>query len=218
MYDKVFATLDFTYTQPFKILDDQDEVLSTLIKQNKLHLHHAFDTPFAEADMQQYIGENGTGKGNLGWTAAANSVNVKLTVEELKSLLKKQSKTTSSSLSGQHYGHYKAEAHEYISRLQFGNRKVRSALDALLLKITMMDSLYLFCLNGRLLNNDAVACYNHMIPALASLHLQSLGLPQQAAVCSVQVNKKVQHVVCTSAGELTEYYQHSKTYMKYDEG
>eukprot|EP00957_Ditylum_brightwellii_P022514 1698756-Ditylum_brightwellii.AAC.1 len=34
-----------------------------------------------------------------------------------------------------------AEAANYISRVQFGNRKGQMALDALLLKITTMDSL-----------------------------------------------------------------------------
>eukprot|EP00957_Ditylum_brightwellii_P076998 5852185-Ditylum_brightwellii.AAC.1 len=39
-----------------------------------------------------------------------------------------------------------------------------------------------------------------MIPALSSLHLQSLGLPERAATCSVQLNKNVKHYVRTSAG------------------
>eukprot|EP00957_Ditylum_brightwellii_P065077 4936012-Ditylum_brightwellii.AAC.1 len=76
-----------------------------------------------------------------------------------------------------------------------------TALDALLLKITMMDLLHLFCLNGGLLNNNAVACYDRMIPALSSLHLQNLGLPETAAKCSVQLNKKMKHYVRTNASK-----------------
>eukprot|EP00957_Ditylum_brightwellii_P038484 2908591-Ditylum_brightwellii.AAC.1 len=49
----------------------------------------------------------------------------------------------------------KAEEYNYLSRVQFGNQKGGTALDALLLKITTMDSLRLFRLNGALLNNDA---------------------------------------------------------------
>eukprot|EP00957_Ditylum_brightwellii_P014448 1088130-Ditylum_brightwellii.AAC.1 len=52
------------------------------------------------------------------------------------------------------------------------------------------------------------------IPALSSLHLQSHGLPESAAKCSVQLNKRLKHYVCTSAGESTEHYQHSEDYMK----
>eukprot|EP00957_Ditylum_brightwellii_P093206 7097147-Ditylum_brightwellii.AAC.1 len=59
----------------------------------------------------------------------------------------------------------RAEEMNYISRVQFGNRKGKTALDALFLKITTMDSLQLFRLNGALLNNDAVACYNWKFPA-----------------------------------------------------
>eukprot|EP00957_Ditylum_brightwellii_P087866 6691353-Ditylum_brightwellii.AAC.1 len=86
-----------------------------------------------------------------------------------------------------------AEKWKYISPVQFGNQKGRTALDTLLLKITTMDLLRLFRLNGALLNNDAVACYDRMIPALSSLYLQSLGLPELAATCSVQLNKRMRH-------------------------
>eukprot|EP00957_Ditylum_brightwellii_P045596 3457856-Ditylum_brightwellii.AAC.1 len=86
-----------------------------------------------------------------------------------------------------------AEKWKYISPVQFRNQKGRTALDTLLLKITTMDLLWLFRLNGALLNNDAVACYDRMIPALSSLHLQSLGLPELAATCSVQLNKRMRH-------------------------
>eukprot|EP00957_Ditylum_brightwellii_P154352 11745717-Ditylum_brightwellii.AAC.1 len=56
-----------------------------------------------------------------------------------------------------------------------------------------MDSLRLFRLNGALLNNDAVACYDQMIPANSSLHLQSLGLPESSVICSVKINKQIKH-------------------------
>eukprot|EP00957_Ditylum_brightwellii_P064582 4900739-Ditylum_brightwellii.AAC.1 len=111
-----------------------------------------------------------------------------------------------------------AEKCKYISPVQFGNRKGRTALDALLLKIITMDLLRLFRLNGALLNNDAVACYDRMMLALSSLHLQSLGLPELAATCSVKLNKRMKHHVRTSAGESVEHYQHTEDYMKAGEG
>eukprot|EP00957_Ditylum_brightwellii_P120895 9220547-Ditylum_brightwellii.AAC.1 len=114
-------------------MDDQDEIMSTLIKQNKLQLHQSFDNPLATQTIQEYIGENGTGHGvkeildgnfgpnqfdnlsavnywikhNLRRTAAQDLVDINLIKEELKSMLKKQSKSMSSSLSGRHYGHCK---------------------------------------------------------------------------------------------------------------
>eukprot|EP00957_Ditylum_brightwellii_P054803 4153025-Ditylum_brightwellii.AAC.1 len=107
--------------------------MSTLVNCNKLYLHQACDTPLAKKDMQDYIGEHRTGEGareilagnfdpnsfdnlsavnywiknNLKHVAAANSIKITLMVEELKILLKKQNKGTSSSPSRWHYGHYK---------------------------------------------------------------------------------------------------------------
>eukprot|EP00957_Ditylum_brightwellii_P029567 2234119-Ditylum_brightwellii.AAC.1 len=112
----------------------------------------------------------------------------------------------------------RAEDTNYISKIQFGNCKGRTALDALHLKITTMDSLQLFRPIGALLNNDAVACCDMMIPAVSSLHLQSLGLPQSAAICSVEINKQMKHYVQTNAGESTNFYQYSEAYMKGGEG
>eukprot|EP00957_Ditylum_brightwellii_P138409 10549555-Ditylum_brightwellii.AAC.1 len=87
-----------------------------------------------------------------------------------------------------------------LSPVQFGNRKGQTALDALLLKVVTIDCLKLFCLNSAILNNDATACYVHMIPELSSLHLQSLGLPEKAAKCSVLLNHGMKHHVKTQAG------------------
>eukprot|EP00957_Ditylum_brightwellii_P034172 2589643-Ditylum_brightwellii.AAC.1 len=57
-----------------------------------------------------------------------------------------------------------AERTKLISPVQFGNRKGRTAVDALLLKVVTMDCFRLFRLNGTILNNDAAACYDRMIP------------------------------------------------------
>eukprot|EP00957_Ditylum_brightwellii_P192274 14636727-Ditylum_brightwellii.AAC.1 len=43
--------------QPFKVLDHQDEGMSVLVQQNKLHLHQEFDTPFTKKELKDYIGE-----------------------------------------------------------------------------------------------------------------------------------------------------------------
>eukprot|EP00957_Ditylum_brightwellii_P028909 2184079-Ditylum_brightwellii.AAC.1 len=44
-------------------MDDQDEVMSSLIARNKLHLHQVFDAPFATKVIQNYIEQFGTGTG-----------------------------------------------------------------------------------------------------------------------------------------------------------
>eukprot|EP00957_Ditylum_brightwellii_P017749 1336952-Ditylum_brightwellii.AAC.1 len=69
-----------------------------------------------------------------------------------------------------------AESSNFLSPVQFCNRKGNTSLDTLLLKIITMDCLQLFQLNGAVLNNNAMACCNRMIPELTALHLQSLGI------------------------------------------
>eukprot|EP00957_Ditylum_brightwellii_P200386 15276925-Ditylum_brightwellii.AAC.1 len=56
-----------------------------------------------------------------------------------------------------------AEQFHFLSPVQFGNRKGKTSLNALLLKIVTMDSLRLFRLNGVVLNNNAKTCYDRMI-------------------------------------------------------
>eukprot|EP00957_Ditylum_brightwellii_P099926 7614746-Ditylum_brightwellii.AAC.3 len=56
------------------------------------------------------------------------------------------------------------EKTNFLSPEQFGNKKGYTSLDALLLKIGTMDLLQLYRLNRAIVNNDATACYNCMIP------------------------------------------------------
>eukprot|EP00957_Ditylum_brightwellii_P056104 4252701-Ditylum_brightwellii.AAC.1 len=77
-----------------------------------------------------------------------------------------------------------AEQTQFLSPVQFGNMKGCTALDALLLTIVTMDFIRLFQLNVAILSNDATACYNCMIPEPMSIHLQALGMPENATKTS----------------------------------
>eukprot|EP00957_Ditylum_brightwellii_P042865 3244402-Ditylum_brightwellii.AAC.1 len=81
-----------------------------------------------------------------------------------------------------------------------------------------MDSVCLFHLNGALLNNNAVACYNGMIPELTSVHLQSLGLPPNASKYSVKLNQDTQHHIKPTTGIANTYYSYSTEHPKYGKG
>eukprot|EP00957_Ditylum_brightwellii_P074542 5663590-Ditylum_brightwellii.AAC.1 len=105
-----------------------------------------------------------------------------------------------------------------LSPVQFGNRKGRTALDALLLKVVTMDCLHLFYLNGTILNNNATACYNWMILEISSLHVQSLSLPDNATKCSVLINHDMKHFVKTNAGITKEFYKHEPTNKNFGKG
>eukprot|EP00957_Ditylum_brightwellii_P074600 5668918-Ditylum_brightwellii.AAC.1 len=111
-----------------------------------------------------------------------------------------------------------AEKIQFLSSIQFGNRKGRTALDALLLKVVTIDCTWLFCLNGAILNNDAFACYNRMIPEVSSLHLQSLGLPDNTTKCSVLINRNMKRSVKMTAGVTKQTNQHTKKYPLEGEG
>eukprot|EP00957_Ditylum_brightwellii_P088893 6769201-Ditylum_brightwellii.AAC.1 len=57
-----------------------------------------------------------------------------------------------------------------------------------------------------------------MIPEVTAVHLQVLGLPEEATGCSVQVNKQMRHHVKTLHGITTDFYIHHNSYAKYGEG
>eukprot|EP00957_Ditylum_brightwellii_P189270 14405923-Ditylum_brightwellii.AAC.2 len=100
-----------------------------------------------------------------------------------------------------------AEQTKCISPVQCGNRRGKTALDALLLKIVTMDNIRLYCLNGAILNNDTESCYDCMILELAVLHLQALGMPKPAVKTNVLFNHKAKHYVKNDAGVTKEFYQ-----------
>eukprot|EP00957_Ditylum_brightwellii_P115971 8846388-Ditylum_brightwellii.AAC.1 len=81
-----------------------------------------------------------------------------------------------------------------------------------------MDCLRLFRFNGAILNNDATACYDCMIPEISSLHLQSLGLPDNTTKCSILLNHSMKHHVKTKAGVTKEFYKHEPNDEKFGEG
>eukprot|EP00957_Ditylum_brightwellii_P166270 12658080-Ditylum_brightwellii.AAC.1 len=81
-----------------------------------------------------------------------------------------------------------------------------------------MDCIQLFQLNGAILSNDAAACYDHMIPELTLVHLQALGMPENAIKTSILLNHKAKHFAKTKLGVTTEYYQSTENCQSYKEG
>eukprot|EP00957_Ditylum_brightwellii_P078117 5938669-Ditylum_brightwellii.AAC.1 len=44
-------------------IEGNDEVMTRLLCRNQLHLHQAWDTPFANGPLKEYIGDYGLGRG-----------------------------------------------------------------------------------------------------------------------------------------------------------
>eukprot|EP00957_Ditylum_brightwellii_P172145 13105225-Ditylum_brightwellii.AAC.1 len=81
-----------------------------------------------------------------------------------------------------------------------------------------MDCIRLYRLNGAILNNDAAACYNCMIPGLTAVHLQALGLPDNTTVTSVKLNQNAKHHTKTTAGVTDTFYQSTPDCPSFGEG
>eukprot|EP00957_Ditylum_brightwellii_P164003 12486959-Ditylum_brightwellii.AAC.1 len=61
MYDAVLTGLGFQpeWTQ----IDDDEQVMSTLLMQNKFHLHQTWETPCARGAIKDYLGDFDLGQG-----------------------------------------------------------------------------------------------------------------------------------------------------------
>eukprot|EP00957_Ditylum_brightwellii_P202177 15328951-Ditylum_brightwellii.AAC.1 len=105
-----------------------------LITCNKLHSHQAWETPFVNGALKEYVGEYGLGQGaneilegdfdpnksknipavnywvkdNICCALPPSSIRTNLTVNGFKGFIRIQSEKTGTSPSGQHYSHYKA--------------------------------------------------------------------------------------------------------------
>eukprot|EP00957_Ditylum_brightwellii_P147507 11233059-Ditylum_brightwellii.AAC.1 len=158
MYSGVSDKLEFK--PAWVSIDDEDQVMSILLRQNKLHPHQAWDIPCAHRE-----GAQDSSKGNFNqnitenlpalnhWlqhiiqrSAPKGSIKVDLTLQQYKVLFKLQDKNTSSSPSGHHYSHYKAalvydtinQVHAWMMSMLFLNgftpTRWQTALDFMLEK------------------------------------------------------------------------------------
>eukprot|EP00957_Ditylum_brightwellii_P145517 11079943-Ditylum_brightwellii.AAC.1 len=177
--------------------------------------------------MQDYIGENRTEKGakeilegNFDPSKFDNLLAVNYWIKN--NLKQVTCKTTSLSPSGCHYGHYKVHSIMMSLPFQYGFTPSRwlKAVDVMLEKdpgSPKINHLQIIVIIEAHMNMIMKVIWaRHLVPqaeshdyisqvqlrnrkALSSLHLQSLGLPEMAVTCSVQLNKRMKHYVRTSA-------------------
>ena len=83
---------------------------------------------------------------------------------------------------------------------QMGGRINRMAISTILRKILQYDSMRIGKQSGATLDNDAVGCFDRIIPSLASLTCMRLGLPQNAARMLYRVLNGMTHHLCTGYG------------------
>eukprot|EP00957_Ditylum_brightwellii_P113549 8657896-Ditylum_brightwellii.AAC.1 len=61
LYTEVIDSLQLKPS--WETLYNDDSIIHALLKQNSLHLHQVYDTPFAHDLLKSYIGEYGIGQG-----------------------------------------------------------------------------------------------------------------------------------------------------------
>ena len=93
-----------------------------------------------------------------------------------------------------------AEREEVLEDSQMGGRIRRMSISAVLRKILQYDSLRLAKKSGAVLDNDAIGCFDRIIPSLASITCMRLGLPAEAASMLYKVLNGMSHKICTGFG------------------
>eukprot|EP00957_Ditylum_brightwellii_P110856 8455541-Ditylum_brightwellii.AAC.1 len=101
------------------------------------------------------------------------------------------------------------EHHEYLHEDQHGGRNGREALDIVLGKTIMFDTLNIQCANFGCTDCDAKACYNCIVPLVLLLAYFKAGLPYKCCVFLITMIYILKHVITTAFGETPFYNQYN---------
>ena len=91
------------------------------------------------------------------------------------------------------------ERHGIFTDDNYGGRKGRAAMDAVMKRYFILSAIYLERRNCVYTDCDATACYDRMIPECTAIHLQSLGLPPPTVKYSVLLNHNMKHHIKTES-------------------
>jgi hypothetical protein len=73
-----------------------------------------------------------------------------------------------------------AEQHGLLHKAQYGSRKGKMAISAVLLKRLSYDIIRQTQMDACVIDNDAAACYDHVIPSIAMIKSRRAGVPRKA--------------------------------------
>ena len=102
-----------------------------------------------------------------------------------------------------------AETHNLLHPHQFGSRKGRMAISAVLLKRLSYDHIRQTRMDAIMFDNDARACYDRMIAALAALMSRRAGMTREAAYTFLGLLFRMQYYVRTAYGVASEAYSNA---------
>ena len=101
---------------------------------------------------------------------------------------------------------YHTEKHNILHAGQYGSRKGKMAISAVLLKCISYDIIRQTRMDACVFNNDATACYDRMIPSIVMLKCQRAGMPPSATKVVRTVLQRMQYYVRTAYGISAEAF------------
>jgi hypothetical protein len=93
-----------------------------------------------------------------------------------------------------------AEKHGLLHPCQFGAWKGKMAIEAVLLKRISYDIIRQSRMDACVFDNDATACYDHMIPSIVMIKCRRAGMPKPAARVVLMVLQRMEYYVRTAYG------------------
>jgi hypothetical protein len=108
---------------------------------------------------------------------------------------------------------YHAERHNLLHPGQYGSRKGKMAISAVLLKRRSYDIIRQTHMDACIFDNDATACYDWMIPSIVMLKCRCAGMPPSATKVVCTVLQRMQYYVRTAYGISTEAFSNLVDYI-----
>ena len=99
-----------------------------------------------------------------------------------------------------------AEKHGILHKAQFGSRQGKMAISAVLLKRLSYDIIRQARMDACMLDNDATACYDRMIPSIAMLKSRRAGMRREAAQVVLTLLSRMEYFVRTAYGVSAEAF------------
>jgi hypothetical protein len=110
------------------------------------------------------------------------------------------------------------EDHDAFGDSQAGSRPGRSAIDVVLQKELTYDLSARTLCNLAMMENDATACFDHMIPSLVMLSLRAYGVPEEVITLLGKTLEQMRYRIKTKIGISKCYYQHTEDAPIYGTG
>ena len=100
----------------------------------------------------------------------------------------------------------------------FGSRTGKTAPEALINLQLLFDHNRIWKLPSAIVFNDAIGCYDRIVPTLCELAMRARGCPKGIAQCHTQTQKKMKHRIRIAAGISEGVIKFAETQMTLKEG